>query len=111
MVRLIALLLVLLLGTPMSEGIAAPAGPVCRLSTVVEVMARELGTRATYASLDPAVIEEAPTPDPRVIHCGVCFMTAFYDTARFGEQPLARCEPRLFSVETLRNGYVVRLIR
>jgi hypothetical protein len=110
MVRLI-LLLALLLGMSSGRAIAGQPGPVCRLQTVVDVMARELSTRATYARLDPTVIEEEPTPDPRIVRCGVCFMTAFYNTALYGAQPVTRCEPRTFTVETVRNGYVVRSIR
>src|SRR5438128_2624316 len=111
MIRLAALLSVFLLGMPAGRAIAGPPGPICRLPTVVEVMTRELRTRAAYVWLDPAVIEEAPTPNARVVRCGVCSITAFYDTALYGAQPVGRCEPHTFTVESLRNGYIVRSIQ
>jgi hypothetical protein len=116
MIRLIPMLLAPVLAVAAvvalpREAAAGLPGPVCRLETVVDVMARELGTQAIYGWLDSAVIEEAPTADPRVVRCGVCLMTGFYDTTLYGNRPVARCEPRVFSVEALRNGYVVRPVR
>ena|SRR5437763_1096892 len=111
MTRLVASLLALAVGMHMTEVAARPPGPICRLPTVVDAMARELGARVTHARRYPTIIDEAPTPDGRVVRCGVCLTVVFYDTARYGEQPLARCEAHDFSVEAVRNGFVVRQLQ
>ena len=88
-----------------------PPAPVCRAGTVVDVMTRTLATRAHYVRLDASLIQEAPTSDGRVVECGVCALIFQYDMPRYGEQAVARCEPHVFSVLAVRNGYVVRLVR
>jgi hypothetical protein len=89
----------------------APPPAVCRITTVVDEMARELGSRAHYVRLDPALIQEEPTLDRRIVQCGVCAIVFMYDMATYGDQPLASCEPHAFSVLAVRNGYVVQYLR
>ncbi|HTB45787.1 MAG TPA: hypothetical protein VK741_19350 [Acetobacteraceae bacterium] len=93
---------------------AADAGPpesVCRVPTVVDVMAQELQARWYYAHIDPAFIQEQPTADGRLMRCGVCVQIDMYAMAQFGDRPVARCELHQFSVQTVRNGFVVRYLR
>ena len=97
-------------------GFAAPARatapvPVCRLPAVVEVMLQELRIDPNYTLIDPRLIAEVPTPDPLVVRCDVCLGITLYDTRRFGDSPVARCEVRIFSVRALRKGFVVTVLR
>lgn len=108
MIRLAALILAIAFS---AEARAAPPTPVCRVPTVVDVMTRELTTRAYYARLDPALIEEAPTSDPRMMRCGVCVRIVLFDTRQYGDQPVSRCELHTFSVQAVRNGFVVRYLQ
>jgi hypothetical protein len=110
MIRLAALLLVIMISLSVKTAVAAPA-PVCRLATVMDVMERELRMRAYYAHLDPRFIDEAPTPNPQLMHCKVCAKVVVYDTSYYGSQPLVRCEAHTFSIRAVRNGFVVRYLQ
>jgi hypothetical protein len=102
--RWTATLMLLLAATP---ALAYERGPVCREPTVVDEMTREIRADNYYADVDPRLITEQPTLDPRVIRCGVCVLYAPYNTVRFGDYPIARCVARGFDVLTLSNGFVV----
>jgi hypothetical protein len=77
----------------------------------VDVMARELRARSYYVRFDPELTQEAPTADGRMMMCGVCALIFMYDTGRYGDQPVARCERHTFSVQAVRNGFVVRAVQ
>ena len=86
---------------------ASAASPICLVPTVVDRMAAGLTGNPYYTRLDPRLIVESPTADPRVVRCAVCALITLYDTSRLGPGPVARCEPRAFTVRALRNGFVV----
>lgn len=105
-----ASLLLAMLAAAMPMGGPARAGaptPICKLPGVIERMTAELGGNPYYTRLDPRLILETPLPDPRLVRCTVCADILLYDTARFGDAPLGRCEPRSFTVRALRNGFVL----
>lgn len=104
-----SLMLVLLLSVaPVALAQAALPAPACRLPTVIKAMALDLRSSPSSPRIDPALIQEAPTPDPLVVHCDVCVEILLYDTARLGELPLLRCEWRSFLVRASRHGVVVQ---
>jgi hypothetical protein len=84
---------------------------VCRLPTVVDVMAQELRARWYYSRINPALIQEAPTADGELMRCGVCVKIDMYDMGRYGDRPLGRCVLHTFSVQAVRNGFVVRYLQ
>jgi hypothetical protein len=86
---------------------AAAPTPICRLPTVMDRMAAELHRNPYYSRLDPALIVEMPTADPRVVRCALCLNIIVFDTGRLGDGPVARCEARAFNVRALPNGFVV----
>lgn len=85
--------------------------PVCRLESVVDVMAQQVRARWHYAWISPALIQEAPSPIDAVVRCRTCVDIGQYDTGRYGDQLVGRCEPHEFSVRAVRNGYVVRYLQ
>ena len=87
--------------------LAASPSSICLAPTVVDRMAAGLTGNPYYTRLDPNLIVESPTADPRVVRCAVCALITLYDTSRLGPGPVARCEPRAFTVRALRNGFVV----
>lgn len=90
---------------------AAEHGPVCREPSVVDEITREVRTRNYYSSVDPRLVTEQPTADPRVVHCNVCVQLAPYDITRFGDRPIERCVPHGFEVRIVPAGFVVRDLR
>ncbi|HYZ21432.1 MAG TPA: hypothetical protein VE690_04670 [Rhodopila sp.] len=90
-----------------APALAAEPGPVCRASTVVEVMAREIRAQDYYTQIDPRLITEQATPIPNLVRCNVCVLQTPYEMTRFGQQPIRRCIARTFEVRILRNGFVV----
>jgi hypothetical protein len=106
-----ALVLMVAFSGPVARSLARPPEPVCRQPTVVDVMTRELRARWYYAWLDPVLIQETPTVDGELFHCGVCVKIGMYATGQVGDPPVARCEPHAFSVQTVRNGFVVRYLQ
>jgi hypothetical protein len=102
-----ATLLLLLVVTP---GLAAERGPVCRETSVVEEIAREIRAGDYYADVDPQLVTEQPTADPRFVRCQVCVLVAPFNTLRFGDRPIAQCRSRDFEVQILSGGFVVRAL-
>ncbi len=89
----------------------AERGPVCREPSVVDEITRQVRARNYYANVDPKLVTEQPTSDPRVVRCQVCVLSAPYNTTRFGDQPVQQCVPTGFEVRTLASGFVVRDLR
>jgi hypothetical protein len=111
--RSATILLALLAASTALDG--APAfgrerGPVCREPSVVDEITREVRARNYYANVDPDLVTEQPTADPRILHCDVCVLSAPYDTIRYGDRPIASCVARGFEVLTVTNGFVVRAL-
>jgi hypothetical protein len=88
--------------------LAAERGPVCREATVVDEMTREVQARNYYGTVDPRLVTEQPTADPRVVRCQVCVQSAPYNMVRFGDHPIAQCLRHDFDVSILTNGFVVQ---
>jgi hypothetical protein len=86
-------------------------GPVCRESTVVDEMTREIRSRSYYAEVDPRLVTEQPTTDSRVVRCQVCVQMSPYDTMRFGDRPIQQCQAHGFEILILTRGFVVRDLR
>jgi hypothetical protein len=107
----LAAVLATVLAATMARAEGRPPEPVCRLPTVVNVMAQELHGHWYYARIDPALIQETPTPDGELIHCGVCVKIDMYDMGRYGDRPVGRCALHMFSVQAVRNGFVVRYLQ
>jgi hypothetical protein len=102
--RIAAMLLLLFAVTP---GLAAERGPVCRETTVVDEISRQVRAGDYYADVDPRLVTEQPTADPRFVRCQVCVLVAPFDTTRFGDRPIAQCISRGFEVQILSDGFVV----
>jgi hypothetical protein len=106
--RSAAMLLVLLGACP---ALGAERGPVCREPSVVDEISREVRAGDYYADVDPRLVTERSTADPRVVRCDVCVLTEPYDTVRFGDRPISRCVGREFNILILTNGFVVSAVR
>jgi leader peptidase (prepilin peptidase)/N-methyltransferase len=91
-----------------TPGIAGHRGPVCRESSVLEEMTREIRDRDYYSKVDPRLVTETSTPYPDFVQCQVCVQYAPYEMTRFGDQPIRRCLAHRFEVRILSNGFVVR---
>ena len=78
---------------------------------MVDEMTREVRAGDYYAEVDPRLVTEQPTADPRVVRCQVCVQSAPYDTMRFGDRPIAQCVAHGFEVQILPDGFVVRDLR
>lgn len=98
------LLLSISAGTPAR---ATQVGPVCRQPSVIDEITREVRARNYYGTVDPKLVTEQPTADPRVVRCDVCVQSAPFDTTRFGDQPIQNCLAHVFKVRILPNGFVV----
>ncbi len=106
--RSAAILLMVLAAGP---ALAGGRGPICREPSVVDEISREVRAGNYYADVEPALVTEQPTFDPRVVRCDVCVLSAPYDTIRFGDRSVGRCVAHGFEVQTLANGFVVRAVR
>jgi len=91
--------------------LAADRGPVCREPSVVDEMTREVRVWHYYGSVDPELIIEQPTADPRVIRCQVVVRSEPYDMRQFGDHPMDQCLAFGFEVRILPAGFVVRDLR
>jgi hypothetical protein len=107
-VRHLSATLLLLMASP---ALAGGRGPVCREPTVIDEISREVRAENYYARVDPRLVTEQPTTDPRVVRCDVCVLSAPYNTIRFGDRPIASCQAHRFDVMTMINGFVVQPIR
>ena len=97
-------------------GIAQPAkawerGPVCRESSVVDEMTRQIRLEEYYTRVDPALVTEEATATANVVRCQVCVQAAPYETTRFGDRPIRQCVARDFEVRIVPAGFVVRDLR
>ena len=88
--------------------VAGERGPVCRESSVVDEMTRQIRDGNYYSRVNPKLVTETPTADANVVHCQVCVQSAPYNTIRFGERAIGQCIARGFEVHILRGGFVVR---
>ena len=87
--RTTATLLLLLVLEP---AFAGERGPVCREELVVDEITREVRASNYYSNVDPRLVTEQPTSDPLVVRCQVCVLSEPYDTIRFGDKSVGRCE-------------------
>jgi hypothetical protein len=90
---------------------AGERGPVCRETSVVDEMTRQVRDHNYYGKVDPKLVTETPTGNPNLVRCQVCVQSAPYYTARFGDQPIRQCLAHGFEVRILRSGFVVRDLR
>lgn len=109
--RSVAVLLLLLAAGGAGPALAGERGPVCRETSVVDEITREVRAVDYYGNVDPRLVTEQPTSDPRVVRCQVCVLFAPYDTIRFGNRPIARCVARDFDVQIVTYGFVVHALR
>jgi hypothetical protein len=106
-----ATMLLLLAIWAIRPAVATDRGPVCRESSVVDEMARQVRARNYYGSVDPGLVTEQSTADPRVVRCQVCVLSTPYDTTKAGERRIDQCVARGFEVRILTRGFVVRDMR
>jgi hypothetical protein len=85
--------------------------PICRVLSVLDVMAREVRTRDYYARIEPRLVDEFPSSTPNTVLCGVTVWTVSYDAYRADGIPIGRCENYVFSVQVLSGGFLVRYLR
>jgi hypothetical protein len=90
---------------------AAERGPVCRETSVVDEMTREVAAQNYYATVDPRLVTEQSTADPLVVRCQVCVQSASYNTTRFVNRPIEQCLAHGFEVHILTNGFIVQDLR
>ncbi|HEX2942029.1 MAG TPA: hypothetical protein VHO91_13355 [Rhodopila sp.] len=108
MIRVAAMAAVLVIAALGQPACAHEQGPVCRIPTVVDEMARQIRNGNHYAQVDPQLVTEQLTATPNLVRCQVCVLNTPYDMPRFGPQPIRRCIARNFEVRILQAGYVVR---
>jgi hypothetical protein len=106
----VALTLILFL-LPVPRAIAGQGRPICRVLSVLDVMAREVQTRDYYARIEPRLVDEFPSSTPNTVLCGVTVWTVSYDAYRADGIPIGRCENYVFSVQALSRGFLVRYLR
>ena len=87
--------------------LANEGGPVCRQQSVVTEMTRQIRVASYYSKVDPRLVTEQPTVNPRIVRCQVCVEYAPYDTIRFGDRPVGQCLAHGFEVEIFPAGFVV----
>ena len=112
----VANMLVLMAITALEPAHAAEPRPVCREPSVIDEISREIRARQYYSRVDPAFVTEQATLDPRVVQCQVCVLSTpydslRYDSLRFGDRPVRQCLVRIFEVQILPSGFVVRDLR
>jgi hypothetical protein len=106
--RTAAMLLFLLFA--MKPALTGERGPVCRETSVVDEITREVRAVDYYGEVDPRAVGQQPTTDPRFVRCHVCVQSVQFDTMRFGDRPIAQCISRGFEVQILPDGFVVRAL-
>lgn len=107
MIRLCVLFALMLFLAPLPHAVAGELGPICRVPSVLDVMAREVHKRDYYARIVPRLINEVPDTAPNTVWCGVTVWTLSYDARIADGHPLGRCEQHAFRVQALLNGFVV----
>jgi hypothetical protein len=105
----VALALILFL-LPVPRASAGEDRPICRVLSVLDVMAREVRTRDYYARIEPRLVDEFPSSTPNTVLCGVTVWTVSYDAYRADGIPIGRCENYVFSVQALSGGFLVRYL-
>ena len=105
----IALALILFM-LPVPRASAGEDRPICRVLSVLDVMAREVRTRDYYARIEPRLVDEFPSSTPNTVLCGVTVWTVSFDAYRANNMPIGRCENYLFSVQALPGGFLVRYL-
>ena len=105
------LLLACAIVVPLGQrAVATEHGPICRVRSVVDVMAREIRRHDHYARVEKQQISEYPAVTPNVVLCAVPAWTLRYDAWRNGNLPLVYPERYEFRVQALLGGYVVKLL-
>jgi hypothetical protein len=97
-----------------ADGHRADAGwkePICRVPSVVDVMAHEMRRHDHYARIEAQFIQQYPAETPNIVLCGVWVQTLYYDARQFDGLPLMYTELHEFRVQALVDGYVVKLLR
>ncbi len=84
---------------------------VCALPEVLRGLDTELQRHGTYGTPEVGSIAELTGPDGGSASCAVRVAMRGYDTAVYGNRPVAWIEVRNYSVIRLRNGLMVRLDR
>ncbi len=95
----------------MPPKLAYARDPICRTTSVVEEMTREIRAVDYYTNVDSRLVTEQPTADPRIVRCQVCVELAPYDSLRFGDRPIERCIAHNFEVHIVPRGFVVQELR
>jgi hypothetical protein len=106
-----AIILLLLVICAIRPAVATGRGPVCRESSVVDEMARQVRALNYYGRVDPRLVTEQSTADPRLVRCQVCVLSTPYNTTRAGERRIDQCVARVFEVRIVTGGFVVRDLR
>ena len=110
MIRSCAMLALTLALAPWSRASAGVPELICRVPSVLDVMAREVHKRDYYGRIEPRLIDQFPYAAPNTVLCGVTVWTLSYDAHRADGIPIGRCEQYGFSVQALSNGFVVRYL-
>jgi hypothetical protein len=97
--------------SPASAGWFHDSPLICRMPNVVATMQGELRGRSHDVTLNPALIQQTPTPDVGVVQCSTYVAELIYNTGLLGDRPAVRYLPHVFRVQTVRNGFVVRLVQ
>ncbi|MGC1408975.1 MAG: hypothetical protein WA864_08560 [Acetobacteraceae bacterium] len=111
MIRASVTLVLILFLLPVPRASAGEDRPICRVLSVLDVMAREVQVRDYYARIEPRLVDEFPSSTPNTVLCGVTVWTVSYDASRADGMPIGRCENYLFSVQALSQGFLVRYLR
>jgi hypothetical protein len=104
----VAMAVIVILTSAATPAFSGDRDPVCREASVVDEIAREIKSSNYYTYVDPRLVTEQPTADPRIVRCQVCVQSAPYDMLRFRDRPIRQCVRRDFDVQILSNGYVVQ---
>lgn len=111
MVSRLALAVVTMMVVACGPALAGDAPMMCRAPSVLDLMARDLRLRDSYARIAPRLTEEFPSPMANTVQCGVSVVTLRYDPPLAGNIPLGHCESHFFQVRAVANGFIVRYLR
>lgn len=82
-------------------------GPVCNRPEVLDAVAADLAARGSTAEVERGAAGEVPGGRSGLVLCAVHLRWRFFDTNRFGYQPLHSYTVHRYSVRAGRNGYFV----
>jgi len=102
--HVMAALLLSLAATPCAT--AGELQPICRVPSVLDVMAREVRQHDYYASLEPYWLAEAPDT-VNTVWCWITVWTHYYDARVPDMFPLWHWEQYVFRVKALSKGFLV----